>query len=100
MLVCCLAQVAELVDALGSGPSGGNTVGVRVPSWAPPRENGLPSWRPFSLCGAPFGRSANHEAGKPPREEDAAARARQNVATRISRSSRLTAPHGRGAQRE
>jgi hypothetical protein len=29
------AQVAELVDALGSGPSGGNTVGVRVPSWAP-----------------------------------------------------------------
>ena len=29
------AQVAKLVDALGSGPSGGNTVGVRVPSWAP-----------------------------------------------------------------
>ena len=27
--------MAELVDALGSGPSGGNTVGVRVPSWAP-----------------------------------------------------------------
>jgi len=27
--------VAELVDALGSGPSGGNTVGVRVPSRAP-----------------------------------------------------------------
>ncbi|WP_250495521.1 MULTISPECIES: hypothetical protein, partial [unclassified Caballeronia] len=25
-----LAQVAELVDALGSGPSGGNTVEVRV----------------------------------------------------------------------
>jgi hypothetical protein len=24
-----------LVDALGSGPSGGNTVGVRVPFWAP-----------------------------------------------------------------
>ena len=29
------AQVAELVDALGSGPSGGNTVEVRVLSWAP-----------------------------------------------------------------
>src|SRR6267378_8715349 len=29
------AEVAELVDALGSGPSGGNTVGVRVPSSAP-----------------------------------------------------------------
>ena len=30
-----IAQMAELVDALGSGPSGGNTVGVRVPSSAP-----------------------------------------------------------------
>src|SRR5207244_12932598 len=29
------AEVAELVDALGSGPSGGNNVGVRVPSSAP-----------------------------------------------------------------
>ena len=29
------AQVAELVDALGSGPSGGNTVEVRVLFWAP-----------------------------------------------------------------
>jgi hypothetical protein len=29
------AQVAKLVDALGSGPSGGNTVEVRVLSWAP-----------------------------------------------------------------
>ena len=29
------AQVAELVDALGSGPSGGNIVEVRVLSWAP-----------------------------------------------------------------
>ena len=29
------AQVAELVDALGSGPSGRKLVGVRVPSWAP-----------------------------------------------------------------
>src|SRR6266852_2483028 len=33
------AEVAELVDALGSGPSGGNTVGVRVPSSAPFRRN-------------------------------------------------------------
>jgi hypothetical protein len=30
-----LAQVAELVDAPGSGPGGGNTVEVRVLSWAP-----------------------------------------------------------------
>jgi hypothetical protein len=30
-----LAQMAELVDALGSGPSGGNTVEVRVLFWAP-----------------------------------------------------------------
>ena len=29
------AQVAELVDAPGSGPGGSNGVGVRVPSWAP-----------------------------------------------------------------
>ena len=29
------AQVAELVDALGSGPSGSNPVEVRVFSWAP-----------------------------------------------------------------
>jgi hypothetical protein len=29
------AQVAELVDALGSGPSDGNIVEVRVFSWAP-----------------------------------------------------------------
>ena len=27
--------MAELVDAPGSGPGGGNTVGVRVPFWAP-----------------------------------------------------------------
>jgi hypothetical protein len=39
-----LAQMAELVDALGSGPSGGNTVEVRVLFWAPNtkgRESGL-----------------------------------------------------------
>jgi hypothetical protein len=32
--VAARAQVAELVDALVSGISGGNIVGVRVPSWA------------------------------------------------------------------
>lgn len=30
-----LAEVAEVVDALGSGPSGSNPVGVQVPSSAP-----------------------------------------------------------------
>tara|TARA_B100000902_G_C26957651_1_gene738933 strand:+ start:462 stop:584 length:123 start_codon:yes stop_codon:yes gene_type:complete len=30
-----MAQVAKLVDAPGSGPGGGNTVEVRVLSWAP-----------------------------------------------------------------
>jgi hypothetical protein len=34
------AQVAELVDALGSGPSGGNIVEVRVLSWAPSIQKG------------------------------------------------------------
>jgi hypothetical protein len=29
------AQMAELVDAPGSGPGGGNTVEVRVLFWAP-----------------------------------------------------------------
>ncbi len=35
MPVFRIAQMAELVDALGSGPSGGNTVEVRVLFWAP-----------------------------------------------------------------
>ena len=35
ILVFRIAQMAELVDALGSGPSGGNTVEVRVLFWAP-----------------------------------------------------------------
>lgn len=34
-MLCRRAQVAELVDALGSGPSTGNGVEVRVFSWAP-----------------------------------------------------------------
>ena len=33
-IVLLRAQMAELVDALVSGTSGGNTVGVRVPFWA------------------------------------------------------------------
>src|SRR5690606_16578123 len=48
------AQVAELVDALGSGPSGGNTVEVRVFSWAPLfRKNRAPG-SVFSFLHAPF----------------------------------------------
>src|SRR5438445_7477236 len=35
------AEVAELVDALGSGPSGRKTVGVRVSSSAPLRYNNI-----------------------------------------------------------
>jgi hypothetical protein len=35
----CDAQVAKLVDAPGSGPGGGNTVEVRVFSWAPFNRN-------------------------------------------------------------
>ena len=39
---CCpdqYADVAELADALDSGSSGSNTVGVQVPSSAPSREH-------------------------------------------------------------
>ena len=49
------AQVAKLVDALGSGPSGGNTVEVRVLSWAPDsKSKPLPSGFDFCvrLCGS------------------------------------------------
>jgi hypothetical protein len=49
------AQVAKLVDALGSGPSGGNTVEVRVLSWAPDsKAKPLPSGFAFCvrLCGS------------------------------------------------
>ena len=35
MLVALLAQMAELVDALGSGPSESNLMEVRVFFWAP-----------------------------------------------------------------
>ncbi len=34
ILYDCFAQVAELADALGSGPSEGNFIGVQVPFWA------------------------------------------------------------------
>ena len=36
-----LAGVAELVDALGLGPSGRKAVGVRVPSPAPLHQNDM-----------------------------------------------------------
>jgi hypothetical protein len=45
------AQVAELVDALGSGPSGGNTVEVRVLSWAPSVLKRSALCRPFFISG-------------------------------------------------
>ena len=51
-----LAQVAELVDAPGSGPGGGNTVEVRVLSWAP-RFRKAGSMPAFSISG--------REAAKP-----------------------------------
>ena len=34
-MLLSLAQMAELVDALGSGPSSGNTVEVQILFWAP-----------------------------------------------------------------
>ena len=43
------AQMAELVDALGSGPSGGNTVEVRVLFWAPQFRKPCSSSRAFSF---------------------------------------------------
>jgi hypothetical protein len=39
--------MAELVDALGSGPSGGNTVEVRVLFWAPSLKKGPQILRAF-----------------------------------------------------
>jgi hypothetical protein len=41
--------MAELVDALGSGPSGGNTVEVRVLFWAPGYILQDPRSRAYSL---------------------------------------------------
>ena len=47
-----VAQVAELADALGSGPSGGNPVEVRVLSWAPKLPDSLTqSPGAFRVCG-------------------------------------------------
>ena len=47
------AQMAELVDALGSGPSGSNPLEVRVLFWAPDLENPF-ARRGFVLCDAAF----------------------------------------------
>src|SRR3712207_7790916 len=44
-----LAEVAELVDALGSGPSAGNSVGVRVPSRSEEHTSELQS-RQYLVC--------------------------------------------------
>ena len=38
---CCFARVAELVDALASGASGGNIVGVQVPPRAQIQSSGI-----------------------------------------------------------
>jgi hypothetical protein len=48
-----LAEVAELVDALGSGSSRRTPVGVRVPSSAPSLESGqvFNNWPAFFLNG-------------------------------------------------
>ena len=42
--------MAELVDALGSGPSGGNTVEVRVLFWAPQFNKMARVSGPFLFC--------------------------------------------------
>ncbi len=42
--------MAELVDALGSGPSGGNTVEVRVLFWAPIINKMVRASEPFLFC--------------------------------------------------
>jgi hypothetical protein len=55
------AQVAELVDALGSGPSGGNTVEVRVFSWAPLFKTEPSHWLGFVFSG--FGKPSHSRAG-------------------------------------
>ena len=44
------AEMAELVDALGSGPSGGNTVEVRVLFWAPIINKMVRASEPFLFC--------------------------------------------------
>ena len=54
-----IAQMAELVDALGSGPSGGNTVEVRVLFWAPfiifrrSARPAYPAVKPARVCRQP-----------------------------------------------
>ncbi|WP_208455465.1 hypothetical protein, partial [Burkholderia gladioli] len=48
----------ELVDALGSGPSGGNTVEVRVLSWAPQVLKRSALCRPFFISSQAQARSA------------------------------------------
>src|SRR5690606_40782902 len=69
------AQVAELVDALGSGPSGGNTVEVRVFSWAPLFRKNRASGSVFSFLHAPFFTNPHGERKAKGRPKAASARA-------------------------
>ncbi len=55
------AQVAELVDALASGASGGNSVEVRVLFWAPIVNEGRLSRRLSSFPGLIGVRNARHD---------------------------------------
>ena len=66
------AQVAELVDALGSGPSGGNIVEVRVLSWAPVKKIQVSYWMMFAMKPAPAGflRLGQLKRGRVSREAD------------------------------
>src|SRR5205823_3447199 len=66
------AQMAELVDALGSGPSGGNTVEVRVLFWAPPSS--------FPAQDSPHSISSNALIGAPASVTSRVAPSRPRVA--------------------
>ena len=58
-----LAEVAELVDALGSGSSDLTVVGVRVPPSAPRLESGEGRPSPFCVSGGSTG--GDEKGGKP-----------------------------------
>ena len=57
------AQVAELVDALASGASGGNPVEVQVLSWAPDSKE-PPKGRLFTIWMPPEGATSMVGTGK------------------------------------
>ena len=58
------AQVAELVDAHGSGPCGGNTVEVRVFSWAPLFKTKPSHWLGFVFSGCGKSSASPHTAAQ------------------------------------